>query len=168
MTVPLVYTWTGEAMEPLGRFQREADRQFVIGQTYFLEEREDRSIASHRHYFVAVKEAWLNLRDRDAGRFKTPDHLRKWALVKAGYRDERSIVCGSNAEALRVATFMGPLDEYAIIVPSERVVTVYTPKSQKTTSMDRKTFQESKDAVLGILADMIEVSPRLLASAGEV
>ena len=35
---PLAYQWDGEAMRPLRRFAKEADRQFVIGETYTLEE----------------------------------------------------------------------------------------------------------------------------------
>src|SRR5690349_16725152 len=103
MSAPMAYQWTGEAMEPLPRFRRIADRVFVIGEEYALVEHKERSAASHAHYFAAVNEAWKNLSEEAAERFPTADHLRKYALIKAGYRDERTVACASRAEALRVA-----------------------------------------------------------------
>lgn len=156
---PIVMRWTGEAMDPLPRFAREADARYVIGETYALAEIQDRSHASHGHFFAVLNNGWANLREEDAARFPTPDALRKWCLIKAGYRDERSIVCASKAEAQRVAAFIKPFDDFAVVVAHEAVVTVYTAKSQSKKAMGKEAFQASKDAVLSIIAGMIEVAP---------
>jgi hypothetical protein len=122
-------------------------------------------MASHRHFFAAVYDAWLNLPEKEAERFASADHLRKYALIRAGFRDERTLTCASKAEALRVAAFVKPMDDYAIVAVSEAVVRVYTAKSQNLRAMGRKVFAESKDAVLEVLAGMIEVDREQLLFA---
>ena len=46
------------------------------------------------------------------------------------------------------------------------VVTEWTPKSQSYRAMGKKAFAESKDAVLGYVADLIGVAPAELAKQG--
>lgn len=162
---PLPFTWDGEAMQIKPGFQRQADQQFCVGETYALAIVEDRSSASHRHYFAAVNEAWANLPDDLAERWPSPEHLRKAALIRAGYRDERSFACSSRAEAIRMAAFLKPIDDFAMVALSGTTVLVLTAKSQSVRAMGKAVFQESKDAVLNALADMIGVTPEALARA---
>lgn len=152
---PIYYQWSGEAMEPLPRFRKVCDRNFVVGLTYRLEEREERSQQSHSHYFASLHEAWSNLPEREAERFQTAEHLRKWCLIKSGFADERSIVCASKAEAQRMAAFIKPLDDYAVVAAAQSVVTVYTAKSQSTRAMGKKDFQRSKESVLEIAWSLV-------------
>ena len=84
------------------------------------------------------------------------EHMRKWALIRTGYRDERSIVCASKAEAKRVAAFVKPMDDFAIVVVNEATVAVYTAKSQSQKAMGGKEFQKSKEAVLEYCQSMLE------------
>lgn len=168
MSRPCAFQWSGDAMVPTKGFWVLANKLFVVGEVYTLDNADPtRSMASHRHYFASVYDAWLNLSEFDTERFPTADHLRKYALIRAGYRDERSIVCASRAEAIRVGAFVKPMDDHAIVAVSEAVVRVYTAKSQSPRAMGRKVFQESKDAVLGILAGMIEVSREQLLFSGD-
>jgi len=164
---PLPFFWDGSAMVPPSRFAKQADQQFVIGETYTLAEVQDRSSASHRHYFALINDAWMNLPEAQGERFPSAESLRKYALVKAGYRDERSIVCASKAEAHRVASFIKPMDEYAIVFVFEATVTVYTAKSQSVRAMGKAEFQASKDAVIAVLAEMIDVAPAVLQRQSE-
>jgi hypothetical protein len=143
---------------------RLADRYFVVGQTYPLIVHEERSTASHSHYFAAVNEAWKNLPEDEAERFPTSEHLRKWALIKAKYADERSVVCSTKAEAQRVAAFVKPLDDYAVVIVSGATVSMFTAKSQSARAMDKAEFQKSKQDVLDIVAAMIQVTPKELSS----
>lgn len=168
MNTPLSYIWDGEAMQVLARHQGAADRQFTIGQTYKLDVVEERSPTSHSHFFASLNESWANLPDDLAERFQTVEHLRKYALIKAGYFDERSIVCASKAEAVRVAAFIKPMDDYALVAVSEAVVRVFTAKSQSMRAMGKADFQTSKQAVLEIVADMIGSSrEQVSAHAGK-
>lgn len=162
---PVVFTWDGEAMVPLARASKLCDRQFVIGERYNLVPHEERSQASHNHYFAKVHEAWLNLPEDRAAQFATDTHLRKYALIRANYCNERTHVCESKAEAHRMAAFIQPIDEYAIVKPFDNLVRVWTAKSQTVRAMGKKDFEASKQAVLEIVAAMIGVKPDDLGKA---
>lgn len=161
---PILCLWDGENFTPAGpHWARLADRHFVVGCQYPLEVREDRSAESHRHYFACINDAWQNLPDDLAERFRTPEHLRKWALIRCGYADERSIVCSSRAEALRVAAYVGQFDEYAVVLAKGATVTAWTAKSQSMKAQGKKEFQRSKDAVLDFVAGLIGTTRDALA-----
>ena len=165
---PILFEWDGEVMRPANSWAKRADRAYVVGEKYRLSEEHERSASSHRHYFGAIAEAHSNLPENLAEQFLTEEHLRKWALIKANYADERSIVCSTKAEAQRVAAFIKPMDAYAVVVAKEAVVKVFTAKSQSTKAMGKKEFQESKTAVLEIIAGMVGVTPVALeANAGQ-
>lgn len=164
MNVPLPFEWDGEVMKPVARALRFCDRQFVVGETYPLVVHEDRSTNSHNHFFASVGEVWKNLPEKYSKRFATAEHLRKWILIKAGYADERSIACATPEEALRVASFIKPMDDYSIVIVADATIKVFTAKSQSPRAMDKKTFQESKQAVLDIAAEMIGVDPATLTA----
>lgn len=160
---PITYVWTGEALEPVSPFMRRlANKDLVVGEQYTLVEEQPRSAKSHAHFFAVISEAHVNLPEHLAERFPTAEGLRKYALIKAGYRDERTIVAASKAEALRLAAFIRPMDEFAIVTVNEAVVTVYTAKSQSLRAMGKADFQASKDAVLGIVAAMVGTTPDAL------
>ena len=165
MTAPLLYRWTGEAMEPLPRFRARCDEAFTVGETYRLTAEEERSLRSHRHYFALVHDYWLNIPEKMGDRWPSEEHFRKWCLIQAGYADERSIVCANKTEAQRVAAFMRPMDSYAIVTVHEAVVRVFTAQSQSMKAMGAKVFQQSKDKVLEIMAGIVgAVSPEAEAA----
>lgn len=144
---------------------RAADRAYVIGQEYSLEIVEARSGAQHRFYFAAIAEAWRNLPEALSDEYADAETLRKKALIRTGYRDERSIVCASKAEARRMAAFIAPMDRYAIVDAREAVVRVWTAKSQSVRAMGKKEFGESIEAVLAFCAGLIGVAPADLQKA---
>jgi hypothetical protein len=163
---PCSFIWDGESMTPSSRnMARLADKYYTIGERYLLVPHEQRSAISHRHYFASVNEAWQNLPETYADRFPTPEHLRKWALIKAGYFDSRSIVESSKAQAQRLAAFMKPIDDFAVVTIEGSAVTVYTAKSQSMRAMGKGEFQRSKNAVLEVIASMTGVSVGELAAA---
>jgi phage gp36-like protein len=165
---PLPCRWDGEHFVPANaHWLLTADKHFAVGEVYPLEVHEARSDPSHRHLFAVINEAWQNLPEAQARRFASAEHLRKWALIRAGYYDERSIVCADEDEAQRIAAFVRPLDDYAIVVVRGCVVAVYTAKSQSARAMGRQDFQRSKDAVLDIIAGLIGTTTQALTQAGE-
>lgn len=158
---PMTFAWNGEALVALNG--KLADRHFVVGETYRMVEHHERTSATHRHYFACLADAWENLPEHLAERFPTSEHLRKFALIRAGYRDERTIVASSRAEARRLAAFVTPLDTFAIVTVAESTVSVFTAKSQSHRAMGARDFQASKTAVLDVLANMIGVQPETLS-----
>ena len=165
----LPYTWDAEAcvMKPIERLRGVARRQFAHGETYLLEVHEQRSTASHRHYFAAIAEAHSNLDGEHTNRYPTPEHLRKWALVRCGYYNERSYVCDSPKHAKRLAAFVQPMDEFAVVVVKGNIVKIYTARSQATDEMKNDEFKESKEKVLGLLASIIGVTRGTLEKEGK-
>ncbi len=160
---PQHFEWNGEVMIPL--HPRRADKTFVVGQRYSLVQHEDRSEASHRHEFAWLKEAWQSLPEHLAERFPTSEHLRKWALIRAGYSNSHTITCRSKAEALRIAAFIRPMDEFAVVVVQGTTVTRYTAKSQSKRAMGAKMFYESKEKIMDVVARLIGVAPQELPRA---
>ncbi len=160
---PLLLTWTGEELRPASPWWvKKANEQLIVGERYLVETLHERSAASHRHYFAAINEAFQNLPDEMRERFATSEALRKYALIKAGFRDERSVVCQSYAEALRIAAFVRPLDDHAIVSVSGATVVVLTAKSQSFRAMGKRDFQRSKDEVLRVIAELVGVSADVL------
>jgi hypothetical protein len=156
---PIRFIWDGEALRPDGmHFLRLCLKEFGEGEEVTMQRYEPRSMASHNHYFAQIGEAWQNLPDHLLERFPTAEHLRKYALIKAGYADHRSITCSSKAEAQRLAAFIKPMDEYALITVNDATVFVFTAQSQSMRAMGKEKFQASKDAVLTVISDIIGVS----------
>ena len=118
---------------------------------------EARSNASHNHYFSMLCELWSNLPDEIADNFPSIEHLRKRALIATGYRDERSFVCASKAEAQRLAAWVRPDYDFAAISVHGAAVVVWTAKSQSLRAMGKREFEASKTAVLDWVAHLIGV-----------
>lgn len=153
---PIICTWTGEAFEPTRRYHNQVNAEFVVGERYQVEVLAGRSDASHRHFFARVTEMWMSLPEGAEDTFPTPEHLRKRALIMTGFRDERSIVCASRAEALRLRAFIKPMDDFAVVTVHEQTVVVLTAKSQSKAAMGAEVFQKSKTAVLDYVEAMLE------------
>lgn len=163
MSSLIAYRWSGDSMEPLPRFRKECDREFTIGEVYALAPLSERSGVTHRHYFACINDAWQNLPDQYADKFPTPEHLRKYSLVKTGFYDSQTLPCSSKAEALRIASFIRPIDEFGVLVIRESTVTRYTAKSQSMKAMGKEEFQKSKEAVLEYIAELIGTTVKELA-----
>lgn len=165
MLAPIPFRWDGESMVPLPRFGKECDQRFVIGEVYRLGEIEERSLASHNHEFAWLKEAWLNLPEHLAELYPTPEHLRKRALIDAGYYHETIVDAGTNAAALRVAAAFRAREEFAVVVVRGPLVAIREAKSQSRRAMKKQEFQESKTAIMDVVAGLLGVSPEDLTRA---
>jgi len=168
MSAPISFIWDGEAMMPSTQFHaRNADREFVVGERYVLVEEKQRSTKTHNHEFAVLHEAWANLPERyaDEAWAQSPEHLRKYALIRSGFCDSQTYACGSHAEAMRWAANLRPLDEFSLVVVRGPVVIRYTAKSQSRKAMDAVEFQASKTAVLEFISSLLDVAPAELAKA---
>ena len=155
---PMIYRWSGEAMEPLPHFRRRCDQDFVIGEIYRLAPHEERSDISHSHQFAWLKQAWKTMPENLADLYPSPTHLRKRALIEAGYYTEEIVDCGTNAAALRVASLTRRREEFSLVIVRGPLVIIRDPKSQSYRAMDRKEFGESKAAIMEVVAALIGVS----------
>ena len=162
---PFAAIWTGADLRIFPRDLPRAANDLSAGVRYVIEIIEERSWKAHRRYFALVNEAWSNLPEDKARQYPTPTHLRKRCLIKAGYRNTRSIVCSSRAEALRVAAFVGDGDPYAVVLTDGATVIAHTAMSQRGRAMNKETFRKSSEAVLALLADMLDVEQHELERA---
>lgn len=151
----IVAKWKDGMLVPWGRFKKACAEKFKEGEDYKIEVSEIRSQQSHNHMFAAIKEAWMNLPEEIAHEFPSPEHLRKYALCKAGFATEQNYVATSKEEARKLAAFVRSFDKYAVITMKGNVVKVYHADSQAFRAMNKKTFQESKNAVLNVIADIL-------------
>ena len=157
---PMVFQWDGEAMVP--RAPRAADKAFVVGEIYRLAVYEERSIATHNHEFAWLHEAWKNLPEVLAESYPSPEHLRKRALIDAGFFDEQIVDAGSNAAAIRVAAAFRSREEFSLVIVRGPLVVIRTAKSQSRRAMPKGEFQRSKDAILETVSALIGVAPEAL------
>lgn len=156
---PVVCVWDGNVMIPLPRFKRLCDSQFAVNEEYPLAIVENRSMASHNHYFAELSEAFDNLTEEHAKRFPDPEALRSWALVQTGYCTEVDHVADSPAEARKMAATIRRYSPYTVIKISGNVVKVFEPLSQSLAAMKKQPFEDSKRAVLDLVAAMARTTP---------
>lgn len=159
---PIKVMWTGEVFVPQNSQLRYCRESFGDGEIIMLERHEERDMNSHSHYFASVIEAWKNLPEALEAEYPSAEHLRKKTLIKAGYADQKEIVCDTVHDAAVVAAFIAPLNEYGVVTVSGNVIRIFTAKSQKVAAMGKKEFQASKWAVLDAISALIQTSARQL------
>lgn len=168
---PVILQWDDDHFVPDPRHLARCRAQFVVGQQYPLEVIQPRNMASHRGYFAAIHEAWLNLNEEDAAKFKTSEHLRAWALVETGWCKETDYPCESVEEAMMVAKIIRARSSYAIIGRKGNVVKVFDPRSQAVygpDAMGADDFKASKQQVLDLVATMARTTRgELVRNAGK-
>lgn len=126
-----------------------------VGDVHGWQMTEHRSAKSHDHFFACVNDAWKSLPESLGDEFPSPEHLRKWALVKAGFCSESKIVCASNDEAIKLVMSAKAMDKYAVIEIDGKVVTIWRAESQRKDAMGREEFQRAKDRALHIISALI-------------
>lgn len=149
-TIPMRYEGGG-----MFRCLRPGRLAVQAGRVYPMQMAENRSKASHDHFFACVTEAWKNLPESLSGEFSSPDHLRKWALIKAGFCSRADIVCANNEEALRLAATVSRIDRFSLVELSGKTVTIWTADSQRRDEMGRKLFQQAKERALHVISELI-------------
>lgn len=155
---------TTMAMVPYHRYLQICERQFIEGESYFLDVTQEASSVSRKHFFATVSEAWKNLPEKIAGRWPTSEHLRRWCLIKSGYCDIATIPLQTKQEARQVAALARRLDSFAVITIQSCVVTVATAHSQSARGMGRELFQRSKEDCFRVLAELIGTDVATLTS----
>jgi hypothetical protein len=157
--IRLRYEGAGEFRVLSNQWAERADKTYVVGEVYPMVDWHDRSQASHNHEFASLAELWSSLPEKFASEpwAQSPEHLRKFALIKCRYCDTQTYACGSRAEAERWARNLRPLDEYSIVTVEGSTVYRFTAQSQSKRAMGAKLFNESKQAIIEFIEDLIGV-----------
>ncbi|BEV47326.1 hypothetical protein [Afipia carboxidovorans] len=151
---PLTCDWDGEVFRPI--HPRRADNYLTVGERYSIVQYEDRSAATHNHQFAWLYDAWMNLPEDIADQYPTPEHLRKRALIDAGFYDETIIDAGTNAAAIRVAAAVQAIDTFALVFVRKCFVIRRTAKSQSRRAMKKDEFQASKTAIMEVIDELVQ------------
>lgn len=159
---PQYFVWDAERSVMVPRNRKFADRAYTDTEEYRLEVSEERSTNTHNHEFAWLHDAWQSLPEALSDSYPTPDHLRKRALIDCGYFHETAIDCGTNAAALRVASHLRAKDDFALVIIRGAFVIERIAKSQSRRAMKKKEFQESKTAIMDLIAGMIGVTAQEL------
>ena len=159
-TLPLRYEGNG-----IFRCLHPKRLKLDVGEVHGWQMAEHRSAKSHDHSFACVNEAWKSLPEELADDFPSPEHLRKWSLIKAGFCSETRIVCANNGEAMTLAAKAKAMDKYAVIAIDGKAVTIWTADSQRKDAMGRQQFQEAKDKALHIISQLIGTDAATLRDA---
>lgn len=162
---PQFFTWDAERSVMVPRNKNLADRSYTDTEEYRLDILEERSIETHSHQFAWLDDAWKTLPESLSDSYPTPEHLRKRALIDCGYFHETVIDCGTNAAALRVASHLRAKDDFALVIVRGPLVVERVAKSQSRRSMKKKEFQESKTAIMELIAGLLGITAKELAEA---
>jgi len=108
------------------------------GSVIRLIELQERSRQSHNHYFSTLSKAWNNLPEHLVECFPSVEYLRKFALIKCGFYNSRSIIASSVKQVRDLANFMKQVDEFSICIVRKCLVTIYTAQSQSLKAMGKK------------------------------
>lgn len=164
---PVFLKWNGDVFVPEPSFKHYCAQQYAVGEVYPMLPVEERSQASHNHYFAAVAEGFGNLSEENAKRFPTPEHLRHWALVQTGYCTETNYVMANNKEARKLAADVRRMSEFAVISIRDNVVVVWEAESQSKAAMKKELFEKSKNDVLDLVASMSRTTRAQLMKEGK-
>jgi hypothetical protein len=159
-TLPMLYEGNG-----LFRCLHPKRVKLDVGEVHGWQMAEHRSKASHDHFFACVNSAWKNLPEELADDFPSPESLRKWALIKAGFCSETRIACANNNEAMTLATKAKAMDKYSIVAIDGKAVTIWTADSQRRDAMGRQAFQEAKERALHIISNLLGTDITILQEA---
>ncbi len=157
--------WTGEALVPVGGHKELCDKQLTVGYDYAAELQFDRAMKAHRMQFAWLKEAWLNLPEELQADYPTPEHLRKRALIQAGFYTEQ-VIDLSDMTLERAFERNVRLDEFSVIFKRGDFLVIRTPESQSVRNMGNRRFLESMTAIMEVIADLIGVDPDSLRREG--
>lgn len=158
----LTYLGKGRFKVPSDHWANLADRHYGEGEVVRMVPDEQRSTATHNHYFACVADAHANLPDELAVQFPKPEHLRRYALIRTGYCTSHAITLDTAEEARRVYAFAKPMDEFSVVSLKGCVVTRFTAQSQSHKAMNKQTFAKSKEDVLAYISTMVGTTAKAL------
>lgn len=156
---PILYIKVGDHLRPIPRFMKLFHEQFAEGEEIPLDKVQQRSMASHNHYFAALHEGYMNLAEEFAQEFDSEEHMRHWCLCKEGFCTSTRWVMNTADDARQLREALKKADAATIVGVSGNVATVYHPFSQSMATMGKEAFEASKQAVLARVASMANTTP---------
>lgn len=156
-----------DAMVPHPRFHNLCGRQFDRNEDYALGPVEGVPSRSRGGFFAAIHEAWNNLPAEDE-RYPSSEHLRKVALVKAGWATHAQYVLDTAKDAKSMAVGLRKSDGYSIITVSGCSINVWTAKSIAAGAISGEEWRVVKTKALDWVATLARTTrPELEAHVAD-
>ena len=151
--------WDGEGFFLPTVSKMKCKETLKPGETVALEIKRPRHLAMHRRFMAMVTDYHDNLPESlaNAPFAASPDHLRKYALIRCGFADTITHTAKSEAEARRVEeTFQSMRgDTFALVYRQGLIVYRSVALSQAFAKMNQKQFRESSERIEEFLATLV-------------
>ena len=124
-----------------------------------------RSPADHRRFFAMIAAAYSHWREAHEFTPDSPEHLRKWLLCKAGYRESTEIAADITEDQPALAKLIALTIESALKAANSSAfvrvygdrVAVHAAKSIAFDKLDQKKFGQIREAVEQIIGEELGV-----------
>ena len=156
---PILAQWDGSSFIPAKRHYKALDAELVVGEQYVIEPQKAVSEKARRFFHAQLAEIWQSLPEEVAERWPTVESFRKAGLIACGYSFKTEAVCATNQQAQALAASYARLDDYVVVEIRDRVIAVWTARSQKRNAMDAETRKAANRAVLEWAAAQVGVTP---------
>lgn len=164
---PILVQWDGSAFIPAKRHYKALDAELVVGEQYVIEPQKAVSEKARRFFHAQLSDLWRTLPEEVAERWPTVESFRKAGLIACGFCHKTEAVCATNQQAQALAASYARLDDYVVVEIRDRVIAVWTARSQRKNAMDGETRKAANKAVLEWAAAQVGVAPTALANASE-
>lgn len=126
-----------------------------------------RSQADHRRFFGLIKATFHHWPEAHDFQPDNEEHLRKWLLCKANFRDVTTIPCEfaeDQPALLRLVTIAAEgavkaAGGYAFLRPHGGGIAVFSAKSIKWDTLDQKGFNDIRSAVEAVIESETGMKP---------
>lgn len=153
MIRPVQFIWTDEGvMKPLPRFKTLCDRQYAVGEEYALGPIDNIPSKSRAGFFVDLHNAWSTMQEGD-NRFPSETHLRKRALIAAGWATHTQTVLDTPKDAQKSKIMLNRVEEYALVTIGGCVVDVWIAKSIANGQITAEQWRVVKPKALAWIAE---------------
>jgi len=134
-----------------------------------------RSLPDHRRFFGVIRAAFHHWNEAHEFQPDNEEHLRKWLLCKAGYRDVTTIPCEfaeDQPALLRLVTLAAEgavkaAGGYAFLRPHGGGIAVFSAKSIAWDKLKQSQFHEIRDAVEAVIKSETGMEPEQLLKETE-
>lgn len=126
-----------------------------------------RSPADHRRFFGVIRAAFHHWPEAHEFQPDSEEHLRKWLLCKAGYRDVTMIPVEFADDqpglvkriTIAAESAVKAAGGYAFLRPHGEGIAVFAAKSIKWDTLDQKQFNAIRDAVESVIESETGLKP---------
>lgn len=154
----MLTTWDGTGFIPARRHEKACAAELVIGASYVIESRKPASEKARRFFHAQLADLWRNLPEEMAERWPSVEAFRKAGLIACGYCHKTEAVCATNQQAQALAASYARLDDYVVVEIRDRVICVWTARSQRRSAMGSDERKAANGAVLDWAAAQVGVS----------